>query len=200
MSAARLRPFAIPVAAIVAVVFSGLLAACSSGNAANASTTPALDATELTDWLGQAAELVFRCESSVQPTDAALDAVGTLKDSPTYSLDAMLAAGQTATECEVDPDDAAMVASHDKLEKMFPQATELLDEWMAASKEAGMDALVVAADNFEARRLVAKLYSGERRADEIATQLTELVKKSADAANLQIGEGFTLVRWDPPDH
>lgn len=200
MSTTSRRRFAFPAAVIVAVVLSALLAACSpTTESANADVSD-LDATELTDWLGLAAELVFRCESSVQPLDTALDAIGTLKDAPSYSLEAMLAAGQTATECEVDPDDTSMVETLDKLREMFPQATDLLQEWMATSKEAGRDALVVAADNFEARRVVAELYDGERKADEIAVQLTELVNKAANAADIQIGEGFTLVRWDPPDH
>lgn len=195
------RALALAVVAVAAVM---ALSGCTdSGSSDSSSTTvavPTLSAAVFDDWFGLAAEVALPCQVAVTATNAALDAVASAGTPTEYSVEVMLAAGQAIESCPVVADDEAQRTTLDGLRATFPSATDLMVEWMDASVAAANGALIVAAENYDARELVGAAYEAQHRADDLALRLGEVVTEAANRAGVTLRDPVALPLWDPPDH
>lgn len=189
--------------ALAAVVVAGLSGCTDSGSTDSSATTlavPTLSPAEFDDWFGLAAEVALSCQVAVTAANAALDAVAAAGTPTEYSVEAMLAAGQAVESCPVVADDEAQRTALVSLRGTFPSATDLMVEWMNASVVAANGALIVAAENYDARELVGAAYEAQHQADDLALRLGEVVTEAANRAGVTLRDPVALPLWDPPDH
>jgi hypothetical protein len=177
------------------LVGSGGLVGCSTSGS-SAASPPDLSEEQLTDWLGIASEVVGPCHESVQLADVAFDEFVASGLDEELILPAMMAAGQAVEQCVIDDDEATAL---DGLRETFPQGAALLAEWMTATEVTARELLVVAAGNFDSRRLVGELFEQMRIDDDLGTRINELAIEVGEGAGLD-ASSYVLHRWDPPDH
>ena len=183
----------------LALAFTGCSSSSSDDDAARVGSDPAGSVEELVDWYGKVQEIVASCSHASAVADGALDGHSESPQAVDGSATAVMVAGQAVENCRFALTNGSEPAATE-LPEAYAQVTTKVGEWLAVMGEANRAAVVVAAGNMDSRPLVAELYGHQVAADGLADEIDALLRVEAEPLGIEVPEGLSLYRWDPPDH
>ena len=188
--------------ALGAILLGTVLISCSSTpSSKDSSPVPSsLTVEAATDWFGKASEFAHVCQSSSKAVGDAIASFAASGDSGETSIPILRAAGQAVEDCSGDEDATHQRQLMSEMDPVFPEATALLREWVAAMTVADRAALVAAATNLDSRSFVGQAFDDQRAADEIADRFEGLISQAAMQLGVDAPSGEILYHWNPPEH